>query len=282
MILDITSFSETFIRDIEKKVQKRVNPLTLVIVLVGDNSASELYVRRKIIKCQEVWIVSRLIRFPSSITERELLDEIVRLNNDVGVHAILVQAPLPAHISSLHVFDALSPYKDVDGFSSVNKAQLYNGILSWLVPGTPLGVLKIIQNYRTIQWTHVVIIWKSTIVGKPMLHMLIEKGATVTLCHSKTRDLASHTRQADIIVAAVGKKHLITADMVRPWALVIDVWISITESPIDAKKKLFGDCDTENIATIADITPVPGGVGPMTIAMLLNNVLLAWDLQWIL
>lgn len=222
-------------------------------------------------------ITSNLVHLEESISQQELLEEIKKLNQDKAVTGILVQSPLPEHIHAQEIFDCIDPKKDVDGFSSQNMAQLYSGDESGLVPGTPKGIMKIIQSHRKAAGKHAVVIGKSTIVGKPLAMLLLHAGATVTICHSRTEDLSVHTKNADIVISAVGRKHLITADMIRPDSLVVDVGINVEENT--EGRKLFGDCDTENIEKFADITPVPGGVGPMTIAMLLSNVLQAHSIQ---
>lgn len=218
-----------------------------------------------------------MVHLEESISQQELLEEIKKLNQDKAVTGILVQSPLPEHIHAQEIFDCIDPKKDVDGFSSQNMAQLYSGDESGLVPGTPKGIMKIIQSHRKAAGKHAVVIGKSTIVGKPLAMLLLHAGATVTICHSRTEDLSVHTKNADIVISAVGRKHLITADMIRPDSLVVDVGINVEENT--EGRKLFGDCDTENIEKFADITPVPGGVGPMTIAMLLSNVLQAHSIQ---
>ncbi len=207
-----------------------------------------------------------------------MIREIQKLNNDDSVTGILVQSPLPNHIKAQEVFNMIHPLKDVDGFSAANIARLYAGDESGLMPCTPKGIMAIIQKFfGDVAGKKVVVIGKSTIVGKPLAMMLLNAGATVTVCHSRTNNLKEHTLQADVIIPAVGKKHLVTKDMVHTGALIIDVGICVEET--DDKRCLFGDCDTYEIAEIADITPVPGGVGPMTIAMLLINTLLAYSLQ---
>jgi methylenetetrahydrofolate dehydrogenase (NADP+)/methenyltetrahydrofolate cyclohydrolase len=277
MILDIKTLADSIIRDIDIAVKKLHTTPSLTIIMVGNNSASEVYVRNKIKTCESIGIKATLLHLPDTTTQWSLSDHIQKLNADETVHGILVQSPLPSSISAQEIFDTINPLKDVDGFSSTNIARLYSGDETGLIPGTPKGIMKIIEQYWIVEWKNVVVIGKSMIVGKPLSMLLLNAGATVTICHSRTKDLSAHTKNADIIISAVGKKHLITAEMVQPGALVIDVGINVAE---DEGRKLSGDCDTENIGKIADITPVPGGVGPMTIAMLLSNVLLAYSLQW--
>lgn len=277
MILDIKTLADSIIRDIEMAVKNLHTTPSLTIIMVGNNSASEVYVRNKIKTCESIGIKATLLHLPDTTTQWSLANHIQKLNADDTVHGILVQSPLPSSISAHEIFDMIDPLKDVDGFSSTNIARLYSGDETGLIPGTPKGIMKIIEQYWIVEWKNVVVIGKSMIVGKPLSMLLLNAGATVTICHSRTKDLSAHTKNADIIISAVGKKHLITAEMVQPGVLVIDVGINVAE---DEGRKLSGDCDTENIGKIADITPVPGGVGPMTIAMLLSNVLLAYSLQW--
>lgn len=294
MILDIKTLANTLTVNVGEEVKKLKQKPHLTIIMVGNDSASEVYVRNKLKTCENVWIESQLLHFEDSITEEQLLAEIKALNDNNDVDGVLVQSPLPKHINAQMIFDTINAQKDVDGFSSFNIAKLYSGDESCLIPGTPKGVMEIIKNYFSwnlknpplnvehwalnIAGRHVVVIGKSTIVGKPLAMLLLHAGATVTICHSRTENLSAHTKNADIVISAVGKKHLITTEMIRPDSLVIDVGINVEET--EQGRKLYGDCDTENIAKIADVTPVPGGVGPMTIAMLLANVLHAHELQW--
>lgn len=241
----------------------------LTVILVGENPASQVYVRNKVKACEEAGIRSQLITQPDSLSESELLKLIHALNADRAVDGILVQLPLPKHIDSHKVIEAIAADKDVDGFHISNAGALMTG-RPLFQPCTPYGVMKMLEAIETPIWgAHAVIVGASNIVGKPMAMMLLAKGATVTLCNSKTKHLAEHTRRADILVAAVGRAKMITADMVKPGAVVIDVGINRTTDG-----KLCGDVDFEGVRRIAGaITPVPGGVGPMTIAMLLINTL---------
>jgi methylenetetrahydrofolate dehydrogenase (NADP+)/methenyltetrahydrofolate cyclohydrolase len=277
MILDIKKLSDSLITEVKESVQKLKEKPSLTIIMVGNNNASEVYVRNKIKTCNTVGIDAQLLHLEESVSSEEIQNMIQKLNDDTAVDGILVQSPLPDHINAQEIFDCINPRKDVDGFSSENMARLYSGDESGLVPGTPKGIMKIIQHHGKIAGKHAVVIGKSTIVGKPLAMLMLHAGATVTICHSRTEDLGVHTKNADIVISAVGRKHLITADMIRPNSLVVDVGINVEEN--NEGRKLFGDCDTENIEKIADITPVPGGVGPMTIAMLLSNVLQAHTIQ---
>ncbi len=254
----------------------------LTVVLVGDDPASAVYVRSKGRACDEAGIRSDTIRLPASTSEQELLALIDRLNADRAVHGILVQMPLPKHIDPDVVIRRIDPEKDVDGFHPVNVGLLFTGSKEGFPPCTPAGVMAMLRAYGVeTRGANVVVLGRSNIVGKPMASLLMQQGpdadATVTICHSRTRDLAEHTRRADIIVAAVGRAHMVTADMVKPGAVVIDVGMNRVSDPEAPKGyRLVGDVDFENVKDVASlITPVPGGVGPMTIAMLLQNTVRA-------
>jgi methylenetetrahydrofolate dehydrogenase (NADP+)/methenyltetrahydrofolate cyclohydrolase len=241
----------------------------LAVVLVGDNPASAVYVRNKVKDCQEVGIHSILDRLPADTTEAALLARIAELNADPAIHGILVQLPLPAHIDEHRVIEAIAPSKDADGFHVSNVGLLMTG-KPLFRPCTPYGVMKMLEHAGTVlDGAHAVVIGRSNIVGKPQALMLLAAGATVTICHSRTRNLAEHCLRADVIVAAVGKVGLVTAEMVKPGATVIDVGMNR-----NAQGKLCGDVDFEGVSQVAGaITPVPGGVGPMTRAMLLVNTI---------
>jgi methylenetetrahydrofolate dehydrogenase (NADP+)/methenyltetrahydrofolate cyclohydrolase len=241
----------------------------LAVILVGDDPASAVYVRHKVKDCEAAGMRSLLERHPASLPEADLLARVRALNADVDVHGILVQMPLPRHIDPLKVIAALSPAKDVDGFQVQNAGALMTG-----QPGfracTPYGCMKLIESTgETVRGKHAVVIGRSNTVGKPMALMLLQANATVTVCHSATADLASHTRSADIVVAAVGRRNTLRAEMVKPGAIVIDVGMNR-----DDAGKLCGDVDFPAVRERAGwITPVPGGVGPMTRAMLLVNTM---------
>ncbi|WP_321784861.1 bifunctional methylenetetrahydrofolate dehydrogenase/methenyltetrahydrofolate cyclohydrolase FolD [Paraburkholderia sp. J94] len=241
----------------------------LAVVLVGDNPASEVYVRNKIKACEDNGLYSSYDRYAETLPEADLLKRIDELNNDPKIHGILVQLPLPRHIDSHKVLEAIAPEKDVDGFHVANAGALMTG-QPLFRPCTPYGVMKMFEEYEIpLEGANAVVIGRSNIVGKPMALLLLEKGATVTICHSKTRDLAKHTLDADIVVAAVGKRNVLTADMIKPGATVIDVGMNR-----DDNGKLCGDVDFAGLKDKAGfITPVPGGVGPMTITMLLVNTI---------
>lgn len=242
----------------------------LAVILVGENPASQVYVRNKIKACEETGIHSVLEQHPASITQAELLARIAALNNDPAIHGILVQLPLPEHIDADAVIEAISPAKDVDGFHISSAGALMTGLAGGFWPCTPHGCLKMLDDIGyELRGKHAVVVGRSNIVGKPMAMMLLARSATVTICHSATPDLAAMTRQADVLVAAVGREKLITADMVKPGAVVIDVGMNR-----NAEGKLCGDVDYEAVKEVASwITPVPGGVGPMTITMLLANTI---------
>jgi methylenetetrahydrofolate dehydrogenase (NADP+)/methenyltetrahydrofolate cyclohydrolase len=241
----------------------------LAVLLVGDNPASQVYVRNKVKACADSGLHSVLERHDADMTEAALLARIEALNNDPSIHGILVQLPVPAHIDANKVIEAIAPAKDVDGFHIASAGALMVGQPGF-VPCTPYGCMKMLESIGyDLRGKHAVVIGRSNIVGKPMAMLLLQKNATVTICHSGTKDLKAMTLQADVIVAAVGKRNVLTADMVKPGAVVIDVGMNRTP-----EGKLCGDVDYEGVRQVAShITPVPGGVGPMTITMLLVNTL---------
>ncbi|MCI7266331.1 MAG: bifunctional methylenetetrahydrofolate dehydrogenase/methenyltetrahydrofolate cyclohydrolase FolD [Veillonellaceae bacterium] len=260
----------------ELKAKYGITP-GLAVIIVGENPASQVYVRNKHKACTELGFYSEGVELPATTTREELLAEIQRLNNDEKIHGILVQLPLPKELQPYEseVLEAINPLKDVDGFHPVNVGRLVTGQKA-LVPCTPHGCLRMLELAEIpVEGANAVIIGRSNIVGKPMFHLLLGKNATVTICHSRTKNLAEITRQADILVAAVGKAGFVTADMVKPGAAVIDVGINRI-----APKKLVGDVDFEAVKEVAGaITPVPGGVGLLTIAMLMQNTVEAARLQ---
>jgi methylenetetrahydrofolate dehydrogenase (NADP+)/methenyltetrahydrofolate cyclohydrolase len=241
----------------------------LAVILVGENQASQVYVRNKIKACEDTGFYSVLEQYPATLSEFELLQRVQALNLDASIHGILVQLPLPEHIDAQKVIEAISPAKDVDGFHVASAGALMVGQPGFW-PCTPYGCMKMLESIGyTLRGKHAVVIGRSNIVGKPMALMLLQQHATVTICHSATADLGQITRQADVLIAAVGKQNLVTADMVKPGAVVIDVGMNR-----NAEGKLCGDVDYEGVKQVAGwITPVPGGVGPMTITMLLMNTL---------
>ncbi|MBN9341747.1 MAG: bifunctional methylenetetrahydrofolate dehydrogenase/methenyltetrahydrofolate cyclohydrolase FolD [Comamonadaceae bacterium] len=242
----------------------------LAVILVGDNPASQVYVRNKVKACEDVGFHSVLEKYEATLTEAELLARVEALNNDPAIHGILVQLPLPAHIDDHKVIEAISPLKDVDGFHVASAGALMVGEVGFKAC-TPYGCMKMLESIgmKDLRGKHAVVIGRSNIVGKPMAMMLLAQNATVTITHSGTADLAAMTRQADIVVAAVGKRNVLTADMCKPGAVVIDVGMNRND-----EGKLCGDVDFDGVKQVAGyITPVPGGVGPMTITMLLVNTL---------
>jgi len=241
----------------------------LAVLLVGDNPASQVYVRNKVKACEQAGLHSVLEQLPADLSESDLLERVEALNRDPLIHGILVQLPLPAHIDAHKVIEAIDPAKDVDGFHVASAGALMTGLPGFW-PCTPHGCMKMLESIGyPLSGKHAVVIGRSNIVGKPMALMLLAQNATVTICHSRTVNLKALTLQADVIVAAVGQRNTVTADMVKPGAVVIDVGMNRNEAG-----KLCGDVDFEAVRHIAGhITPVPGGVGPMTIAMLLVNTL---------
>jgi methylenetetrahydrofolate dehydrogenase (NADP+)/methenyltetrahydrofolate cyclohydrolase len=258
----------TEVRELQKKGER---PPCLAVVIVGENPASKVYVGQKEKACAAAGFRSLLHRLPEETTQKELLELVHGMNEDPAIDGILVQLPLPEHMDSSGIIRAIAPEKDVDGFSPENMGNLVTG-LPCTEPCTPKGIIYLLEEYGiSPEGKHAVILGRSNIVGKPVAHLLLARNATVTLCHSRTKDLARYTREADIIVAALGKPRFLSADMVREGAVVIDVGINRLE------EGLVGDVDFENLLPKASwITPVPGGIGPMTIAMLLLNTLEAY------
>lgn len=250
----------------------------LAVVLVGDDPASQVYVRNKAAACEKVGMHSVVHRLPADTSEPELLALVDALNNDGAIHGILVQLPLPKQIAEKKVLEAVAVNKDVDGFHAENVGALMIGEPRF-VSCTPAGCMEMLKEIgmADLRGKHAVVVGRSNIVGKPMAMLLLHANATVTICHSGTKDLASQCRQADVLVAAVGKPRFITADMVKPGAVVIDV--GINRLPESEGSKLVGDVDYASVSEVAGyLTPVPGGVGPMTITMLLQNTLVAANL----
>lgn len=247
----------------------------LVVILVGEDPASQVYVKNKVNGCLAIGMHSEKIVYDAAVDQQVVLDKIAELNADPSIHGILVQLPLPKHFDEEKVLEAIAADKDVDGFHAENVGRLSQGREAF-IPCTPHGVMKMLESTGTpVQGAEAVVIGRSNIVGKPMAMLLTNAGATVTVCHSKTKDLAFHTRRADILVAAIGKPRFVTGDMVKPGATVIDVGINRLQDGPDAGK-LCGDVDFESAKTVAGaITPVPGGVGPMTITMLLENTVIS-------
>ena len=254
--------------DVARLHEQAIQP-ALAVILVGNDPASQVYVRNKVKACADAGLHSVLEKYEADMSEADLLARVDALNNDPSIHGILVQLPLPAHIDAQKVIEAISPAKDVDGFHIASAGALMTGAPGFW-PCTPYGCMKMLESIGyNLRGKHAVVIGRSNIVGKPMALMLLQQSATVTICHSATPNLKAMTLQADVIVAAVGKQNVLTADMVKPGAVVIDVGMNRNEAG-----KLCGDVDFDGVRQVAGyITPVPGGVGPMTITMLLVNTM---------
>ncbi len=280
-ILDGKALAKKIQEELKQRVQilqaERGRPPGLAVVMVGDNPASAAYVRNKERACAKVGIASFNRYFPAQTSQQQLEQVIEELNQDSRVDGILVQLPLPDHLDSVSLLHQIRPDKDADGLHPLNLGKLLRS-----EPGlrscTPAGVMRLLQEYDIeLQGKQVVVVGRSILVGKPLALMLLAKNATVTIAHSRTRDLASVARNADILVAAVGRPKIITADMVKPGAIVVDVGINRLSDP-EGNSRLVGDVDFDDVAEIAEyITPVPGGVGPMTVAMLLHNTVLSYS-----
>lgn len=241
---------------------------SLAIVLVGNDPASEIYVKKKMEKAVAVGIHARLEKLPDDVSEAKLLALVKKLNSDPTVDGFIVQSPIPKHINYSRVVEAIEPKKDVDGWTSANMGRMFLGIGETFMPATPMGIIKLLDYYGVaIAGKNVTVIGRGNVVGKPLAFMLLERHATVTICHSKTQNLPQHTKNADIIIAAAGVPGLVKADMVKEGAYVIDVGTT------RVREKTMGDVDFEKVIEKANCSPVPGGVGPMTVAMLLTNVI---------
>ena len=272
IILDGKKLRDKIFEDLKTKLDKMEKKPTLAVILVGENPASQIYVRNKKKTAEKLGINSISIEYPSDITESELLQKIEELNNDENVTAILVQLPLPAHIDKNKVIDKILPQKDVDGLTPYNLGKLFSGEEPYVYPCTPKGILLLLDEYNIeLEGRHVVVVGRSNLVGKPVAQLFLKRNATVTMCHSHTKNLANITKTADIIVSAVGK-NVIGEKMLKSNCVVVDVGIFRDENG-----KISGDVDFENVSKVAAyISPVPGGVGPMTIAsLMLNTVELA-------
>jgi methylenetetrahydrofolate dehydrogenase (NADP+)/methenyltetrahydrofolate cyclohydrolase len=289
LLIDGKVISEQIKSELKSKVvlyKERTDKVPgLSVIIVGENPASQVYVRNKAKSCVEIGMRSEVIELPSSISQTDLLKKIEELNRRSDVHGILVQQPLPKHIDDFAITLAIKPEKDVDGFHPENVGKLSIGRLDeCFVSCTPFGVIELFKRYQIeTEGKHCVVVGRSNIVGKPMAMLMMQKlksmNATVTVCHSGTPNISDFTRQADILIAAIGKAHFITAEMVKPGAVVIDVGINQINDPTKKSgKRLVGDVDFESVSKLAlAITPVPGGVGPMTIAMLLSNTLMSFE-----
>lgn len=269
-------------QEVKAKVSKKVKELQkngitpgLAVIIIGNNQASRIYVNNKKKACAEVSIYSKEYALPDTTSQKELIELISKLNNDDSINGILVQLPLPNHINEKAVIEAIDPLKDVDAFHEINVGKIMIGEYD-LLPCTPAGIIELLNSQNIeIEGKHCVVVGRSNIVGKPMAMLLLHRNGTVTICHSKTKNLKEICKNADILIAAVGKAKFITSDMVKKGAVVIDVGMNKDEN-----SKLCGDVDFDNVKKIASyITPVPGGVGPMTIAMLMKNTVTAASLQ---
>tara|TARA_Y100000588_G_scaffold394258_1_gene513771 strand:+ start:6577 stop:7449 length:873 start_codon:yes stop_codon:yes gene_type:complete len=283
-LIDGKLIAATILEEITEEVtQLGEEKPRVIFIRVGEDPASVSYVRNKERAAAMTGIRADLRVFPESVTEKELVSEVEALNQDSSVHGILVQAPLPGHIDEAKVFRAVLPEKDVDGFHNVNIGKLCQEDPTGSVACTPAGIIELLKRSDiSVEGKHVVVLGRSLIVGKPVALLFLQKGpfanATLTVCHSRTKDIASITRQADILVAAIGRAHFVTVDMLKPGSVVIDVGINrIEDTSRKRGYRLVGDVDFEAASEIVSaITPVPGGVGPMTVAMLMQNTLQAF------
>lgn len=272
IILDGKKLRDKIFENLKQKLNNMSEKPTLAVILVGDNPASQIYVKNKKKTAENLGIYSIVINYPSNISEKILLDKIQELNNDNKITAILVQLPLPKHIDKFKIIDAIAPEKDVDGLTPYNSGKLFSGEEPYVYPCTPKGILLLLDEYNIeLEGKHVVVIGRSNLVGKPVAQMLLNRNATVTMCHSHTKNLSNITKTADIVVSAVGK-NIIGEKMLKSNCVVVDVGIFK-----DVNGKICGDVDFASASKIAAyISPVPGGVGPMTIAsLMLNTVELA-------
>lgn len=271
-ILNGKLVSNEYLNDLKKKIAENNYKICLAIISVGEDEASNIYIKNKIKTCEELGINSLIKKFADDVTESKIIKEIEKLNNDNNVHGIILQSPIPKHLNFNALANLINSDKDVDGFTALN---VYNNYLEneAFIPCTALGIIKLLDYYNIeLKGKHVVIVGRSIIVGKPLMLLCLSKDATVTVCHSKTENLKSITKKADILISATGKVNLITSRMVKFGAIVVDVGIT------RYYKKLHGDVDFENVKRKCKyITPVPGGVGPMTVAMLMYNTVLAYE-----
>lgn len=274
MILDGVRTAEVIQRKIAEEVSRNKEDITLAIFMVGNNQASQIYVHNKERACEAVGIKARIYKFDENISQKEVLKVIDECNNDEAVTGIMVQLPLPSHLDADIILDRIDPNKDVDGLNIVNQGKLFKGKKA-IEPATAKGIITLLKNNNVdITGKNAVVVGRSILVGKPVAMLLMKENATVTICHSKTTNLKEITKRADILVVATGKPKMITEDMVKRDAVVVDVGINRVAG------KLCGDVDFENVQNVASfITPVPKGVGPMTIATLLQNVISCYKLQ---
>jgi methylenetetrahydrofolate dehydrogenase (NADP+)/methenyltetrahydrofolate cyclohydrolase len=256
------------LEEAKKKVASMKKKPVLAIVLVGNDPASEIYVKKKMEKAEAAGVWTKLERLPENVSEENLLALVMRLNIDAEIHGFIVQSPLPKHIDYNRVVETIDPRKDVDGWTSTNIGRMFLGISERFMPATPMGIIRMLEYYGVdIRGKDAVVIGRGNVVGKPLAFMLLQRDATVTICHSKTGNLAEHTKNADILIAAAGVPKLVSGEMVKKGAYVIDVGTT------RVGKKIVGDVDFESVIKKANCSPVPGGVGPMTVAMLIANVI---------
>ena len=276
IILDGKKLRDKLLDDLKLKIDNLETKPSLAVILVGEDAASKIYVNNKRKMAEKIGIASQIITYPTTVSEEELLTKINELNNDGSVNAILVQLPLPKHIDKFKIINAISPLKDVDGFTSENSGKLFSGQKPYAYPCTPKGILLLLDEYGiNPEGKHVVVIGRSNIVGKPLAVMMLNRNATVTVCHSKTKNLAEITKTADILVSAVGEKVIEDSSMMKVDSIMVDVGIFKDENG-----KTRGDVDFDKISKVTSfISPVPGGVGPMTIASLMLNTFELFELQ---
>ncbi len=276
-IIDGKAIASEIRETIKNKIQNSLQKPGLAVVLVGENPASKVYVSMKEVACEKAGLFSQKFKLDKSVSEQYLLDLVDNLNKDPKIHGILVQLPLPSHINENKIIQRISPEKDVDGFHPISQGNLFIGTNKF-IPCTPKGIIKLIESATTIEGKNAVVIGRSNIVGKPVAQLLLQKNATVTICHSRTQNIKEISKQADILVVAIGKPKFVNREYVKPGAVVIDVGVNRVDNDSEKGYYLCGDVDFEDVKDIAShITPVPGGVGPMTIAMLLQNTLEAFE-----
>lgn len=275
MIIDGKLIAQELKDEVKAKLAKLDTKLTLLVIMVGDNPASKVYVESKEKNCKKVGMLTKTLVFDANVPQKKIIDAIQAANADPAITGILVQLPLPAHLDEVKIIDAIDPKKDVDGLTTINQGKLFSGVNDGITPATPKGIMHILKKlFINLEGKTAVVIGRSKLVGKPIAQLLLSKNATVTMCHSKTENLKDICLGADILVVAIGKAKFITADMIKPDAIVIDVGINRNFGRID------GDVDFENAVSVAGyITPVPGGVGQLTIACLLENVIECYKLQ---
>lgn len=271
-IIDGKLISLKIKEQIKQEISSLDEKLTLAVVQVGNDEASNVYIRAKEKAATEVGIKFKHLKFDSNVSETELINNIKELNNDLSITGLIVQLPLPKHLNEQRVLETINPKKDVDGLTGTNMGKLITSTTG-IIPCTPLGIMTLLEHYNvSLEGKHVVIVGRSNLVSKPLIFLCLKKNATVTVCHSKTLDLKSYTKQADVLIAAVGHKHLINKSMIKKDTVIIDIGINKVDG------KLYGDVDFEDVYDkVSLITPVPKGVGPMTVVMLLNNVVKCYE-----